>query len=75
MLQTNGNDAGSSAGATKSNGTAKQTSAINPLASRLQISHSRAHSSPASLQQTYAGLNTQSTANPIIASVGPQVIV
>lgn len=38
---------------------------------RLQISHSRAHSSPASLQQTYAGLKTQN-ANPV---VGPAVAV
>lgn len=30
--------------------------------SRLQISHSRAHSSPASLQQTYAGLNAAAAA-------------
>lgn len=32
-------------------------SGINPVTNRLQISHSRAHSSPASLQQTYAGLS------------------
>lgn len=32
---------------------------VNPIANRLQISHSRAHSSPASLQQTYAGLSNQ----------------
>lgn len=32
---------------------------MNPVASRLQISHSRAHSSPASLQQTYAALSKQ----------------
>lgn len=31
-------------------------SGISTVANRLQISHSRAHSSPASLQQTYAGL-------------------
>lgn len=37
------------------------------VASRLQISHSRAHSSPASLQQTYAGLKTQPT-NPVVAA-------
>ena len=37
---------------------------INPQStSRLQISHLRAHSSPASLQQTYAGLNTQNNNN------------
>lgn len=44
------------------------TAIINPLTSRLQISHSRAHSSPASLQQTYAGLNASANAaNPIVA--------
>lgn len=32
---------------------------VNPVTSRLQISHSRAHSSPASLQQTYAALTSQ----------------
>lgn len=35
---------------------------INTVTSRLQISHSRAHSSPASLQQTYAGLSPQAAA-------------
>lgn len=57
-------------GATKLNGstTNATTAIINPLTSRLQISHSRAHSSPASLQQTYAGLNAaQTNANPIVA--------
>lgn len=55
-------------GATKLNGSATNatTALINPLTSRLQISHSRAHSSPASLQQTYAGLNTQTNANSIV---------
>lgn len=38
------------------------TGGINPVTSRLQISHSRAHSSPASLQQTYAGLNAAAVA-------------
>lgn len=38
-------------------------SGVNPTVNRLPISHSRAHSSPASLQQTYAGLNTNSTSN------------
>lgn len=38
------------------------TGGINPVTSRLQISHSRAHSSPASLQQTYAGLSPQAAA-------------
>lgn len=38
------------------------TGGINPVTSRLQISHSRAHSSPASLQQTYAGLNAAAAA-------------
>lgn len=42
-------------------------SGINPITSRLQISHSRAHSSPASLQQTYAGLNSQNN-NPVVAA-------
>lgn len=58
-------------GATKLNGTVgtanATTAIINPLTSRLQISHSRAHSSPASLQQTYAGLNASANANPIVA--------
>lgn len=74
-IQTNGDDAGSNTSSTKSNGSIakKPVSVINPLASRLQISHSRAHSSPASLQQTYAGLNAQPPANPIIASIGAQV--
>lgn len=55
-------------GPTKLNGAANATTAIiNPLTSRLQISHSRAHSSPASLQQTYAGLNASAAANPIVA--------
>ncbi len=36
---------------------------VNPTVNRLPISHSRAHSSPASLQQTYAGLNNNSTNN------------
>lgn len=68
-----GNNNGAT-GATKLNGntTNATTAIINPLTSRLQISHSRAHSSPASLQQTYAGLNAaaaaqQSNANPIVA--------
>lgn len=38
------------------------------VANRLQISHSRAHSSPASLQQTYAGLKTQQSTNPVVAA-------
>lgn len=56
-------------GASKLNGNAANatTAIINPLTSRLQISHSRAHSSPASLQQTYAGLNAQTNTNPIVA--------
>lgn len=58
-------------GATKLNGAVgaanATTAIINPLTSRLQISHSRAHSSPASLQQTYAGLNASANANPIVA--------
>lgn len=40
-------------------GTICSTAGITAVANRLQISHSRAHSSPASLQQTYAGLNQQ----------------
>lgn len=36
---------------------------VNPTVNRLPISHSRAHSSPASLQQTYAGLNNNSSNN------------
>lgn len=36
---------------------------MNPVTSRLQISHSRAHSSPASLQQTYAALSKQQQQN------------
>lgn len=54
----------------KLNGANATTAIINPLTSRLQISHSRAHSSPASLQQTYAGLNASAAvanANPIVA--------
>lgn len=44
-------------------------SGINPAASRgLQISHSRAHSSPASLQQTFAGLNSQNNNNAAAAA-------
>lgn len=38
-------------------------SGVNPTVNRLPISHSRAHSSPASLQQTYAGLNNNSSNN------------
>lgn len=38
--------------------------------SRLQISHSRAHSSPASLQQTYAGLNAAAAAAQNAAAAG-----
>lgn len=43
---------------------------MNPVASRLQISHSRAHSSPASLQQTYAALSKQQqqSNNPAVAA-------
>lgn len=44
--------------------------AINPaVTSRFQISHSRAHSSPASLQQTYAGLNVQNNNAAVVAAV------
>lgn len=72
ICSPNGNNAANNnaTGATKLNGNATNatTALINPLTSRLQISHSRAHSSPASLQQTYAGLNAQqSNANPIVA--------
>lgn len=71
ICSPNGNNANNNAtGATKLNGntTNATTAIINPLTSRLQISHSRAHSSPASLQQTYAGLNAaQTNANPIVA--------
>lgn len=35
---------------------------INPITSRLQAIHSRGHSCPASLQETYAGLNTHNAA-------------
>lgn len=53
------------------NGNANQTiagaTAINAIPNRLQISHSRAHSSPASLQQTYAGLTNQAN-NAVVAS-------
>lgn len=38
-------------------------SGVNPTVNRLPISHSRAHSSPASLQQTYAGLNNSNSSN------------
>lgn len=34
---------------------------VNPTVNRLPIAHSRAHSSPASLQQTYAALNNNSS--------------
>lgn len=45
------------------------TGGVNPVTSRLQISHSRAHSSPASLQQTYAGLTSQQqNNNPAVAA-------
>lgn len=44
-------------------GTICSTAGITAVANRLQISHSRAHSSPASLQQTYAGLNQQNNNN------------
>lgn len=75
ICSPNANNAGSNiaiAAATKLNGNAQTNAAIiNPLTSRLQISHSRAHSSPASLQQTYAGLNASTNANPI--AVGQQV--
>lgn len=70
ICSPNANSASNSAtGASKLNGNAANatTALINPLTSRLQISHSRAHSSPASLQQTYAGLNAQPNANPIVA--------
>lgn len=71
ICSPNGNNAPSNnaTGASKLNGSAANatTALINPLTSRLQISHSRAHSSPASLQQTYAGLNAQTNANPIVA--------
>lgn len=57
-------------GAAKLNGVVAAANAttaiINPLTSRL-ISHSRAHSSPASLQQTYAGLSASANTNPIVA--------
>lgn len=76
ICSPNANNASSKnaiAAATKLNGNAQtsNTAIINPLTSRLQISHSRAHSSPASLQQTYAGLNASTNANPI--AVGQQV--
>lgn len=45
---------------------ALHTPAVAP--SGLLISHSRAHSSPASLQQTYAGLNTQPTSAAAVAA-------
>lgn len=35
---------------------------INPITSRLQAIHSRGHSCPASLQETYAGLNSHNAA-------------
>lgn len=44
-------------------------SSINPVTSRLQISHSRAHSSPASLQQTYAALTSQNNSSGVAAVV------
>lgn len=43
--------------------------AHNPVTNRFQITHSRAHSSPASLQQTYAGLNVQSNNPAVVAAV------
>lgn len=71
ICSPNGNNAANNnaTGASKLNGNVANatTALINPLTSRLQISHSRAHSSPASLQQTYAGLNAQTNANPIVA--------
>lgn len=79
ICSPNGNNGGAAtgggstnlvAGATKLNGAGAAnatTAIINPLTSRLQISHSRAHSSPASLQQTYAGLNASANANSIVA--------
>lgn len=64
------NGGNSNTSTTGTNSGASTTPVINPLASRIavQISHSRAHSSPASLQQTYAGLNTQNNTTPIVAS-------
>lgn len=65
ICSPNANANHNATGATKLNAT---TAIINPLTSRLQISHSRAHSSPASLQQTYAGLNAQqSNPNSLVA--------
>lgn len=41
---------------------------INPITSRLQAIHSRGHSCPASLQETYAGLNTHNAAAVVAAA-------
>lgn len=52
---TGGADNASIAGTTPSG-------VINPITSRLQAIHSRGHSCPASLQETYAGLNSHNAA-------------
>lgn len=49
-------------GTDNSNAGTTPSGVINPITSRLQAIHSRGHSCPASLQETYAGLNTHNAA-------------
>lgn len=53
---------GATGGGTTPNGV------VNPITSRLQAIHSRGHSCPASLQETYAGLNTHNAAAVVAAA-------
>lgn len=59
---------GTSGADTAAAGGTTPSGVINPITSRLQAIHSRGHSCPASLQETYAGLNTHNAAAAVAAA-------